>query len=71
MTNQREIKKGYILMLITVIIWGLDNVLIKNILNNDNPSNILTYLRFIFTTTIVSIILKIKKEIYNKEIINT
>ena len=33
MTNQREIKKGYILMLITVIIWGLDNVLIKNILN--------------------------------------
>ena len=71
MTNQREIKKGYILMLITVIIWGLDNVLIKNILNNDIPSNILTYLRFIFTTTIVSIILKIKKENYNKEIINT
>ena len=71
MTNQREIKKGYILMLITVIIWGLDNVLIKNILNNDIPSNILTYLRFIFTTLIVSIILKIKKENYNKEIINT
>ena len=71
MTNQKEIKKGYILMLITVIIWGLDNVLIKNILNNDIPSNILTYLRFIFTTTIVSIILKIKKENYNKEIINT
>ena len=71
MTNKKEIKKGYILMLITVIIWGLDNVLIKNLLNNDIPSNILTYIRFIFTTTIVAIILKIKKENYNKEIINT
>ena len=71
MTNNKEIKKGYILMLITVIIWGLDNVLIKNLLNNAIPSNILTYIRFIFTTTIVGIILKIKKENYNKEIINT
>ena len=71
MTNKKEIKKGYILMLITVIIWGLDNVLIKNLLNNAIPSNILTYIRFIFTTTIVGVILKIKKENYNKEIINT
>ena len=62
MTNKKEIKKGYILMLITVIIWGLDNVLIKNLLNNAIPSNILTYIRFIFTTTIVGVILKIKKE---------
>lgn len=71
MTNKKEIKKGYILMLITVIIWELDNVLIKNLLNNAIPSNILTYIRFIFTTTIVGVILKIKKENYNKEIINT
>ena len=71
MTNKKEIKKGYILMLITVIIWGLDNVLIKNLLNNAIPSNILTHIRFIFTTTIVGVILKIKKENYNKEIINT
>lgn len=57
-------------MLITVIVWGMDNVLIKSLLNDEIPATILIYLRFIFATLIVEVILKIKKETYSKEIIN-
>ena len=70
MEKNKNIKKGYLLILITVIIWGMDNVLLKSLLNEQIPSTLLIYLRFIFATLVVSIILKIKKESYNKEIIN-
>lgn len=69
--KDKELKKGYILMLITVIIWGMDNVLVKSLLNDEIPTTILIYLRFIFATFIVGIILKIKNESYSKEIINS
>lgn len=68
--NAKDIKKGYILMLITVIIWGMDNVLVKSLLNAEIPATLLIYLRFIFATIIVEIILRIKKEKYTKETIN-
>lgn len=68
--ENKNIKKGYILMLITVIIWGMDNVLVKSLLNNEIPTVLLIYLRFIFATITVGIILKIKKEKYDKETIN-
>ena len=71
MKNKKELKKGYILMLITVIIWGMDNVLVKSLLNDTIPTTILIYLRFIFATLIVGIILKIENESYSKEIINS
>ena len=57
-------------MLITVIIWGMDNVLVKSLLNNEIQTVLLIYLRFIFATITVGIILKIKKEKYDKETIN-
>lgn len=68
--ENKNVKKGYILMLITVIIWGMDNVLVKSLLNDEIPTVLLMYLRFIFATITVGIILKIKKEKYNKETIN-
>lgn len=68
--ENKNIKKGYILMLITVIIWGMDNVLVKSLLNNEIQTVLLIYLRFIFATITVGIILKIKKEKYDKETIN-
>lgn len=71
MEKANNIKKGYILMLITVLIWGMDNVLIKSLLNDAIPATLLIYLRFVFATLIVSIILKVKKETYTNEIINT
>lgn len=71
MEKTKSIKKGYILMLITVIIWGMDNVLIKSLLNEEIPATLLIYLRFIFSTLIVGITLKIKKETYSKEIVNS
>lgn len=71
MEKANNIKKGYILMLITVLIWGMDNVLIKSLLNDAIPATLLIYLRFVFATLIVSIILKVKKETYTNEIITT
>ena len=68
--ENKNIKKGYILMLITVIIWEMDNVLVKSLLNNEIQTVLLIYLRFIFATITVGIILKIKKEKYDKETIN-
>lgn len=68
--ENKNIKKGYILMLITVIIWGMDNVLVKSLINNEIQTVLLIYLRFIFATITVGIILKIKKEKYDKETIN-
>lgn len=69
--NKESIKKGYFLMLITIVIWGMDNVLIKSLLNNEIPTIVLIYLRFIFAATVINIILKIKKETYSKEIIDS
>ena len=68
--ENKNIKKGYILMLITVIIWEMDNVLVKSLLNNEIQTVLLIYLRFIFATITVGIILKINKEKYDKETIN-
>lgn len=70
MKSEKSIKKGYILMLITVIIWGMDNVLMKSLLNAEIPVMILIYLRFIFASLVITIILKIKKENCSKDIIN-
>lgn len=69
--ESKNIKKGYLLMLLTVVIWGMDNVLIKSLLNESISPVLLIYLRFIFAELVVSIVLKIKKETYSKEIINS
>lgn len=68
--KNKELKKGYVLMLLTVIIWGADNVLQKSLLNLEILPMALTYLRLIFATISVQIILLIKKEKYSKEIID-
>lgn len=71
MKSVKNMKKGYVLMLVTIIIWGMDNVLIKSLLNNEIPAMLLIYLRFVFSTVITTIILKIKKESYSKDITNS
>lgn len=71
MEQSKSLKKGYILMLLTVVIWGMDNVLIKSLLNAEISSVVLIYLRFIVATLVVSIVLKIKKETYSKEVVNS
>ena len=58
-------KLGYILMFITVIIWGLDNVLVKSLLTDISP-NLLTYIRLLTTTFGVTILTSIGKRKYIK-----
>lgn len=58
-------KLGYVLMLITVVIWGLDNVLVKSLLTDISP-NLLTYIRLLTTALAVTILTRLQKREYSK-----
>lgn len=62
-------KLGYVLMLMTVIIWGLDNVLVKSLLTGISP-NLLTYIRLLTTTLAVTILTALEKREYSKGTFN-
>lgn len=59
-------KLGYVLMLITVVIWGLDNVLVKVLLTDISP-NLLTYIRLLTTMIAVTILTSVQGKKYSKE----
>ena len=63
--EKKNIKIGYILMLITVVIWGLDNVLVKSLLADISP-NLLTYIRLLTTALAMTILTGLEKKEYTK-----
>lgn len=66
---KKELKMGYIFIVITVIIWGLDNVLFKDILNYISP-NISSFMRFATCFIVNSLILILSKKKVDKSLIN-
>jgi len=66
---KKELKIGYICIIITTIIWGLDNVLFKDILNYISP-NISSFIRFTTVIIVNSLILLISRKKTDKSLIN-
>ena len=58
-------KIGYILAFITVIIWGLENVLLKVLLSYVSP-NILTYVRLLTLIVVMTVLTSFQKKNVNK-----
>ncbi|MDD4386612.1 MAG: DMT family transporter [Clostridia bacterium] len=66
---KKELKIGYICIIITTMIWGIDNVLFKDILNYISP-NILSFIRFATVIIVNSLILIITRTKTEKSLIN-
>lgn len=59
-------KIGYVLAFMTVIIWGLENVLLKVLLSDVSP-NVLTYVRLLTLTVVMTVLTSFHKKEASKE----
>lgn len=65
----KQLKIGYICIIITTLIWGVDNVLFKDILNYLTP-NLSSFIRFSTVIIVNSLILLISRKKTEKSLIN-